>query len=426
MPTAQRNLTDPSDSNTFTFRDDWALSVAYSANDVVPHSDGTTYVCISAHTSASDNEPGVGLNWATYWKIWARSIVPGATIESPALLGFSEKAKDFALDVASNVYTADLGYSYHYWLAQSGDLTIKLPTPTNTGEAKTLVFELTQDTVGGHGIEVRDGNNQPVPRFIEGDTPSVRGEVTNTLVAQWSPARQSWAYRFTGDVDWRAVVTHFEDFGAMTLAAAPTGWTEEWDGLNSDWTVESDATAGGQSVQHVATASTLRALTWDAVEQVRNAEIFSMVRSSSTGTTTSEDKLQNRLLLQVSGAAGSESAYYAQIETDGNVALGQYSGGAETTFAKGAFAWSANDRIAMRLRSEYSEKDGTLTVRCKAWIPATPSDPVADEPASWTLSYVDDVPLAAGKAGIGAWGHGGTRIFERVGTAVFGGTAPVN
>src|SRR6056297_883548 len=45
----------------------WALSTVYSKEDKVTYN-SINYVCISDHESTSDDEPGVGINWGTYWQ----------------------------------------------------------------------------------------------------------------------------------------------------------------------------------------------------------------------------------------------------------------------------------------------------------------------------------------------------------------------
>jgi hypothetical protein len=45
---------------------DWALSTEYIADDDVVN-DYEVYTCILDHTSTADDEPGVGVNWETYW-----------------------------------------------------------------------------------------------------------------------------------------------------------------------------------------------------------------------------------------------------------------------------------------------------------------------------------------------------------------------
>ncbi|MBP2652630.1 MAG: hypothetical protein H6Q73_199 [Firmicutes bacterium] len=46
--------------------DAWAASTAYAVNDYV-EVNSLIYRCTTAHTSTSDDEPGTGTNWATYW-----------------------------------------------------------------------------------------------------------------------------------------------------------------------------------------------------------------------------------------------------------------------------------------------------------------------------------------------------------------------
>ena len=49
---------------------DWVTSTAYIIDDVVQN-DGSSYICKSDHTSAAADEPGVGVNWTTYWTLFA-------------------------------------------------------------------------------------------------------------------------------------------------------------------------------------------------------------------------------------------------------------------------------------------------------------------------------------------------------------------
>jgi hypothetical protein len=53
-----------------TWEGDWIVSTAYSALDAV-NNDGSSYICILAHTSAAGDEPGVGASWQTYWEVLA-------------------------------------------------------------------------------------------------------------------------------------------------------------------------------------------------------------------------------------------------------------------------------------------------------------------------------------------------------------------
>lgn len=44
----------------------WAISTSYSVDDAVSNG-GESFICTSAHTSASGDEPGVGASWTSYW-----------------------------------------------------------------------------------------------------------------------------------------------------------------------------------------------------------------------------------------------------------------------------------------------------------------------------------------------------------------------
>ncbi len=53
------------------WRGAWATSTAYAVANVV-RNNGSSYVCVQAHTSGSDDdEPGSGANMATYWDLLA-------------------------------------------------------------------------------------------------------------------------------------------------------------------------------------------------------------------------------------------------------------------------------------------------------------------------------------------------------------------
>lgn len=55
----------------------WQTATAYALNDAVSN-DGSTYICIQAHTSSGTDEPGVGANTDTYWELLAAAGADGA------------------------------------------------------------------------------------------------------------------------------------------------------------------------------------------------------------------------------------------------------------------------------------------------------------------------------------------------------------
>lgn len=58
----------------------WATSTAYTLGDGVQN-DGSSYICILAHTSGAASEPGTGASWETYWDLVASKGEKGDTGE---------------------------------------------------------------------------------------------------------------------------------------------------------------------------------------------------------------------------------------------------------------------------------------------------------------------------------------------------------
>lgn len=56
----------------------WATSTAYVVDDAIEN-DGSSYICISDHTSGATDEPGVGASWTTFWNLLAAKGDVGAT-----------------------------------------------------------------------------------------------------------------------------------------------------------------------------------------------------------------------------------------------------------------------------------------------------------------------------------------------------------
>ncbi|HSX52828.1 MAG TPA: hypothetical protein VLF90_00440, partial [Patescibacteria group bacterium] len=62
-----------------TFKGNWTTATPYNLADQVTDN-GSSYSCILAHTSGStDDEPGVGATWHTYWQLSAQKGSTGAT-----------------------------------------------------------------------------------------------------------------------------------------------------------------------------------------------------------------------------------------------------------------------------------------------------------------------------------------------------------
>ncbi|KKM63643.1 hypothetical protein LCGC14_1509460, partial [marine sediment metagenome] len=56
----------------------WVTSTVYAINDCVEN-DGSSYVCITGHTSQASDEPGVGGSWNTYWDLLVEKGEQGDT-----------------------------------------------------------------------------------------------------------------------------------------------------------------------------------------------------------------------------------------------------------------------------------------------------------------------------------------------------------
>lgn len=69
-------------------RGGWALNTSYQVNNMLTRN-GSSYVCLLDHTSAANDEPGVGPSWGIYWELLASRGEDGddATIEDQIING---------------------------------------------------------------------------------------------------------------------------------------------------------------------------------------------------------------------------------------------------------------------------------------------------------------------------------------------------
>jgi len=79
-PTGPQGLTGPSGASGpqgpigpegLNWKGEWETSTSYVVDDAV-YLDGSSYICITAHTSGSTTRPGTGVDWETYWTILSR------------------------------------------------------------------------------------------------------------------------------------------------------------------------------------------------------------------------------------------------------------------------------------------------------------------------------------------------------------------
>lgn len=105
---------DGIDGVSFIWEGAWVTSTAYAVNDVVEN-DGSSHICISAHTSSASDEPGVGVNTATYWELVAAK---GADGEGAGSVTSVDVAGGTGIDSSGGPVTA------------SGTITVALDSAT--------------------------------------------------------------------------------------------------------------------------------------------------------------------------------------------------------------------------------------------------------------------------------------------------------
>jgi hypothetical protein len=66
---------------TIVWKDAWVLNTSYIADNLV-YVDGSTYICIANHTSTNDSTPGTGVQWQSYWALFARKGTDGTNGQS--------------------------------------------------------------------------------------------------------------------------------------------------------------------------------------------------------------------------------------------------------------------------------------------------------------------------------------------------------
>ncbi len=111
----------------------WVTSTAYEFGNIVGN-DGSSWICILAHTSAAATEPGTGASWQTYWELFASIGASGSgsgdMVAAQNLNDLASKPTAFsnikqaATDTATGV--VELATSAE---AQAGADTLRVITP---------------------------------------------------------------------------------------------------------------------------------------------------------------------------------------------------------------------------------------------------------------------------------------------------------
>lgn len=139
----------------------WALSTDFAPRDVVSNN-GSSYICIQAHTSSITDEPGVGANTATYWEVLAEKGADGSGIGTVT-----------SIDVAGGTGLTSSGGP----ITSSGTITVALDAASQ--DSLALADSALQS---GDNISVLT-NNAGYITDVTGDNLSALADVTITTIA---------------------------------------------------------------------------------------------------------------------------------------------------------------------------------------------------------------------------------------------------
>lgn len=139
----------------------WALSTDFALRDVVSNN-GSSHICIQAHTSSATDEPGVGANAATYWEVLAEKGVDGTGAGTVT-----------SIDVAGGTGLTSSGGP----ITSSGTITVALDAASQ--DSLALADSALQS---GDNISVLT-NNTGYITDVTGDNLSALADVTITTIA---------------------------------------------------------------------------------------------------------------------------------------------------------------------------------------------------------------------------------------------------
>ena len=200
----------------------------------------------------------------------------------------------------------------------------------------------------------------------------------------------------------------FTDFSEYPLDQFPADWTQRW--KTGDWCkVVADPSATGGVVlreEGVPTAGTNRALSWDLIGAHTDVEIVMKWQTFNAGAPTRPivRGAGNTIPTGYHGGVqnGSTSSLQAAVNSATNI-----------TLQEATRSFDGNVWYITRLRAVGS------TIAVKTWVADEP------EPAAWEFEVEDTSIPEPGWVGIRTFSYAGTRLFDWVGVAVDGRTAPM-
>lgn len=124
------------------WRGGWVTSTNYAPNDAVL-SDGSSFICVGAHTATSTNRPATGVNWAGVWDYLAQSgdAIAGDFLSASNNLSDLENAEaartNLGLDIGVDVQAFDTKLANIVALTWGAN---KIPLFTAANTLTTLTF----------------------------------------------------------------------------------------------------------------------------------------------------------------------------------------------------------------------------------------------------------------------------------------------
>jgi hypothetical protein len=97
------------DGVTYEWKGAWATATEYELYDTV-ESNGSGYICTSAHTSGSSTEPGVGVDWTDRWDLFVEGVSGNSLqVDCSGGTGDTYGALSGSVNSSNKVYTVSLG-----------------------------------------------------------------------------------------------------------------------------------------------------------------------------------------------------------------------------------------------------------------------------------------------------------------------------
>jgi hypothetical protein len=162
------NIIRSTSSSNIQWQGSWGDGTSYVINDLVEHN-GSSYIALSSHVSTSNDEPGVGVNWETYWVLFAAAGVDGidgadgadGAPGAPGQDGVYTRCDELILEMEMEFKTAYLCYYKEFaYNAQKLLIDIDIYTDTTANISlfhKDLIYNAQKNLIQTDLIRISDG-----------------------------------------------------------------------------------------------------------------------------------------------------------------------------------------------------------------------------------------------------------------------------